>query len=91
MGSYFWSPDSAHLLFDSDGQMWYYDLHNGTGVEIGESGMAAGDNPKFSPNGEYVSFIRDHGLAVIPLRMRGTPTIESLPRRIPPTATARCS
>ena len=83
MGSYFWSPDSTHLLFDSNGEIWYYDLHNGTGVEIGESGMAAGDDPKFSPNGEFVSFIRNHGLAVIPLRMQGTPTIEIAPAPSP--------
>jgi dipeptidyl-peptidase 4 len=83
LGSYFWSPDSTHLLFDSNGAMWYYDLHNGIGLELGQSGMAAGDDPKFSPNGEYVSFIRDHGLAVIPLRTFGTPTIEIAPAPAP--------
>ena len=38
MASYLWAPDSAHLLFDSNGRLWLYDLHNGTGVEIGFSG-----------------------------------------------------
>jgi dipeptidyl-peptidase 4 len=83
LDSYFWSPDSTHLLFDSNGAMWYYNLQNGTGVELGQSGLAAGDDPKFSPNGEYVSFIRNHGLAVIPLRTFGTPTIEIAPAPAP--------
>ena len=54
----------AHLLFDSNGRLWLYDLHNGTGLQIGLPAQASGDDPKFSPNGKYVSFIRDHGLAV---------------------------
>ncbi len=74
MASYFWSPDSKHLLFDSDGRLWLYDLHNGAGVQIGFTGLSAGDDPKFSPDGCCVSFIRDHGLAVIRLHEPGTPT-----------------
>ncbi len=30
---------------------------------------------KFSPNGEYISFIRNHGLAVVRLKEAGTPVI----------------
>ena len=26
MASYLWAPDSAHLLFDSNGRLWLYDL-----------------------------------------------------------------
>jgi dipeptidyl-peptidase-4 len=68
MASYLWAPDSAHLLFDSNGRLWLYDLHSGTGVQIGFSGTASGDDPKFSPNGEFVSFVGDHGLSVVRLR-----------------------
>ena len=68
MASYLWAPDSAHLLFDSNGRLWLYDLHNGTGVEIGFTGAASGDDPKFSPNGECISFMRDHGLSVVRLQ-----------------------
>ena len=64
MSSYFWAPDSAHLLFDSNGRLWYYDLKTGTGVQVGNSGEASGDDPKFSPDGHYVSFLRDHGIRV---------------------------
>ena len=73
MANYLWAPDSAHLVFDSNGRLWLYDLHNGTGVEVGFTGTASGDDPKFSPNGESISFIRDHGLAVIRLKTPGTP------------------
>jgi dipeptidyl-peptidase 4 len=75
MSSYLWAPDSKHLLFDSNGSLWYYELANGTGIDIGFTGSAAGDDPKFSPNGEYVSFVRNHGLAIVPLLSADTPTI----------------
>lgn len=73
MANYTWAPDSAHLMFDSNGRLWIYDLHNGTGIEIGFTGSAAGDDPKFSPSGEFISFVRDHGLSVVHLRDPGTP------------------
>ncbi len=73
MASYLWTPDANHILFDSNGRLWLYDLHNGTGVQVGFTGAASGDDPKFSPNGEAISFIRDHGLVVMHLRTVGTP------------------
>jgi dipeptidyl-peptidase-4 len=79
MPSYVWAPDSAHLLFDANGRLWLYDLHNGTGVEIGFSGAASGDDPKFSPNGDMISFIRDHGLSVVHLKDSGTPVTKAAP------------
>jgi dipeptidyl-peptidase 4 len=79
LASYIWAPDSTHILFDSNGRLWLYDLHNGTGIELGFSGMYSGDDPKFSPDGSYISLIKDHGLAVIPLREPGTPTIPLAP------------
>ena len=74
MASYLWAPDSSHLLFDSNGRLWLYDLRNGTGIEAGFTGAASGDDPKFSPNGEFISFVRDHGLSVVRLRDPGSPT-----------------
>ena len=72
--AYLWSPGGKHILFDANGLLWLYDLRNGTGVQIGFTGQVAGDDPKFSPNGEAVSFIKGHGLAVVHLREEGTPT-----------------
>ena len=77
MASYLWAPDSAHLLFDTNGSLWLYDLKSGTGLNIGASGAGSGDDPKFSPDGKLLSFIGErgdeHGLSVIHLRDPGTP------------------
>jgi dipeptidyl-peptidase-4 len=74
MASYLWAPDAAHLLFDTNGRLWLYDLKNGTGVQVGFTGAASGDDPKFSPNGESLSFIRDQSLSVLHLKQPGNPT-----------------
>jgi dipeptidyl-peptidase-4 len=55
------------------GRLWLYDLRTRAGVEVGSTGAASGDDPKFSPDGESVSFIREHGLAVARLKEPGTP------------------
>jgi dipeptidyl-peptidase-4 len=77
MASYLWAPDSSHLLFDTNGSLWLYDLKTGTGLNIGVSGTASGDDPKFSPDGKSLSFINEHGeehgLSVIHLHTAGTP------------------
>jgi len=62
--NYIWAPDSEHLLFDTNGALWLFSLKTGTGVEIGNSGMMSGDDPKFSPDGQLVSFLRDGNLYV---------------------------
>ncbi len=85
MASVLWSPDLRDLLFDSDGRLWLYDQQVGAGVLIGSSQMGSGDDPKFSPNGEMVSFIRDHGLAVVRLREPGSPTAVLAPAPNPST------
>ena len=61
---YIWSPDSKQVLFDTNGELWLYKLENGIGIQIGNTGMQSGDDPKFSPNGEFISFVRDHNLYV---------------------------
>jgi len=73
MAGHLWAPDAAHLLFDANGHLWLYDLNKGTGAEVGFAGEASGDDPKFSPDGESISFIRDHGLAVVRLKKADTP------------------
>jgi dipeptidyl-peptidase-4 len=70
---YIWSPDSQHLLFDTNGDLWLYDLHSGTGVEVGNTGMQSGDDPKFSPNGQFISYVRDHNLYLQRAQQGGAP------------------
>ncbi len=64
MASYLWAPDSKHILFDSGGQLFLYSLENGTAIDIASTGAESGDDPKFSPNGQFVSYVRDHNLYV---------------------------
>ena len=86
MPSYIWAPDSAHILFDYNGRLWLYDLHNGTGIEVGFAGIRSGDDPRFSPDASMISFIRDHGISVVRLRDQGEPTTPLVPTP-PPAAT----
>jgi dipeptidyl-peptidase-4 len=68
MAGFLWAPDSAHLLFDQTGRLWLYDLASGKGREVANAGVASGDDPKFSPDGTRLSFVRDHGLALVRLK-----------------------
>jgi len=61
---YIWTPDSQRLLFDTNGTLWIYNLQNGTGVEVGRTGQGSGDDPKFSPNGQFISYLHDHNLYI---------------------------
>jgi dipeptidyl-peptidase-4 len=72
--SYSWVPDSKHLLFDSNGQLWFFDLKTKTGLQIASTGVGSGDDPKFSPDGIYLSYIRDHNLYVNKLKENNPPS-----------------
>lgn len=61
---YIWTPDSQHVLFDTNGELWLFDLKSATGVQVGNTGMQSGDDPKFSPNGQYVSWVNHQNLFV---------------------------
>jgi len=66
VAAYIWSPDSKHLLFDSQGQLWYYSLDTGTAVQLTSSPDASQD-PKFSPDGKRLAYVRKHHLYVHPV------------------------
>jgi dipeptidyl-peptidase-4 len=63
VAAYNWAPDSKHLLFVAQGQLWYYDLGTGTGVQLTASPEASQD-PKFSPDGKLLAYVRKHNLYV---------------------------
>ena len=63
VAAYHWSPDSKKLLFDSLGQLWLYSLDTGTGVQVTSSNDASVD-PKFSPDGSRIAYVRKHNLYV---------------------------
>src|ERR1700692_1511597 len=57
VAAYLWSPDSKHLIFDSQGQLWLFDLATGTAVQF-TSAPDPSIDPKFSPDGSHVSYVR---------------------------------
>jgi dipeptidyl-peptidase 4 len=63
VASYLWAPDSKHLIFDSQGQLWLYDLGTETAVQFTSAGDPSGD-PKFSPDGKHLAYVRKHNLYV---------------------------
>ncbi|HZD94534.1 MAG TPA: DPP IV N-terminal domain-containing protein, partial [Candidatus Sulfotelmatobacter sp.] len=63
VAGYQWTPDSEHILFDANGQLWYYTLATGKSVALSAPGDSASD-PKFSPDGKRLSYIRKHNLVV---------------------------
>ncbi|HEV2323509.1 MAG TPA: alpha/beta fold hydrolase [Terracidiphilus sp.] len=84
MASYFWAPDEKRILFDSDGALWIYSLENGTGVQVAFTNAASGDDPKFSPDGTMISFVRGGAsLVVVRLRESGTPEVVVAPSQKP--------
>ncbi len=63
---YHWAPDGQHLLFDNFGQLWLYTLSTGTAMQMSLSGDPVRD-PKFSPDGKKLSYVRNHNLYVTPV------------------------
>ncbi len=66
VAEYQWAPDSNALLFDALGQLWLYDLASSKGRQLTHSDEPSSD-PKFSPDGRYISYLRAHDLYVRPL------------------------
>ena len=66
VAAYLWAPDSKHLLFDSQGQLWLYNLDNATAVQV-TSAADPSEDPKFSPDGNRVAYVRRHNLYVQPI------------------------
>ncbi len=66
VAAYVWSPDSKYLLFDSQGQLWLYGLDNGVAVQFTSSSDPSQD-PKFSPDGKNIAYLRKHNLYAQPI------------------------
>lgn len=65
--SYQWSPDGKQLLFPINGKLYVYSLAT---PDATPTLLDTGDNvidPKISPKGRYVSYVRDQNLWVIDL------------------------
>jgi Dipeptidyl aminopeptidases/acylaminoacyl-peptidases len=66
---YQWSPDGKALLFPLGGELYFYDLAKSgkDAVRKLTDGGGFATDPKISPKGGFVSFIRDRNLWVIEL------------------------
>jgi dipeptidyl-peptidase-4 len=63
IAGYHWAPDSRHLLFDSQGQLWLYSLETSTATQITSVTDPISD-PKFSPDGRRIAYLLKHDLYV---------------------------
>src|SRR5258707_4189705 len=63
---YQWAPDGAGILFQGPAALAWLDVKSQTGRTL-VSGKAAIADPKISPDGRYVSFVRDHNVWVVNL------------------------
>jgi len=61
---YQWAPDGHAILFLSPTALAWFDLKSQTTRTLA-SGKAGIADPKISPDGRYVSFVRDHNLWVV--------------------------
>ncbi|PJJ96723.1 S9 family peptidase [Lysobacteraceae bacterium NML91-0213] len=66
---YQWSPDATTLLFPLGGELYLYDLakQGSDAVQRLTDGSGFATDPKLSPRGGYVSFVRARNLWVIDL------------------------
>ena len=64
---YQWSPDSRSLLVPLGGDLYHYDLSKPAAAAVRRLTADRGfeTDPKFSPRGRYVSFIRDQDLYAV--------------------------
>ncbi|MCL6480866.1 MAG: S9 family peptidase [Firmicutes bacterium] len=61
---YFWSPTGEGLLFAAPQALYWYDLNSRTAKQL-TSSHATMTDPKVSPDGRWVSFVRDHDLWLV--------------------------
>src|SRR6266851_9390354 len=61
---YQWAPDGAGILFQGPTALAWLDLKSQTGRTL-VSGKATLADPKISPDGRFVSFIREHNLWLV--------------------------
>src|SRR2546425_13053293 len=61
---YQWAPDGAGILFQGPTALAWLDMKSQTGHTV-VSGKAAIADPKISPDGRNVSFVRDHNIWLV--------------------------
>src|SRR5260370_15425046 len=57
VAGYHWAPDSQHILFDANGQLWYYTVATGTAGRFKLAAASCG-GPKFFSARERLAYVR---------------------------------
>ncbi len=65
VASYLWSPDSHSLLFTNGGRLYLYNPDTQKARPIAPEKQGVRD-PKFSPNGRWISFLYKHDIWLAP-------------------------
>ncbi len=65
VAAYVWAPDGKSILFASAGQIIVYDIATKKQAVLAPSKTGVLD-PKFSPDGQWVSFVYEHDIWVVP-------------------------
>jgi dipeptidyl-peptidase-4 len=63
---YQWAPDGAGILFQGPTALAWLDMKSQTGRTL-VSGKAGITDPRISPDGHFVSFVRDHNVWIVSL------------------------
>lgn len=65
--NYIWLPDESGLILLSNGDLWYYQLHN---EELTRLTNSSEDETQVTaaPNSEYIGFVRDNNLYALRLK-----------------------
>ena len=71
--NYLWSPDSSSMLFIGTNSLVLLDLKTMTTKPVVSSSEHEIEDPKFSPDGKWISFSRDANLFVVSLANPGEP------------------
>jgi dipeptidyl-peptidase-4 len=66
VAAYLWSPDAKTMLFTSAGKLYLLDLASGRSRALAP-GKAGVRDPKFSPDGRWVSFLLRHDIWLVPV------------------------
>jgi len=66
VAGYLWSPDSRSILFTSSGYVYVHSLNSGSTRPLLPE-LSGLKDPKFSPDGKWVSFLRESDIWIVPL------------------------